>query len=93
MKAMLLHRADESAYVACLRGHDQRFPPNGRQPEWAPSPKKTMALAAFGPNAVAILLEAYEGLVAELGLKAIEEKERAAKLILRLAQGQTDLTP
>jgi hypothetical protein len=29
--------------------------------------------------------------VAELGLKAIEEKERAARLILRLAQGQTAL--
>jgi hypothetical protein len=29
--------------------------------------------------------------VAELGLETIEEKEWAAKLILRLAQGQTDL--
>lgn len=46
---------------------------------------------SFGPSAVAIPVEAYDGLVAELGLKAPDEKERAAKLIIRLSQGQTEL--
>ena len=46
---------------------------------------------SFDPKAVAILLEAYNGLVGELGLRATAEKERAAKLIIELAQDQTDL--
>ena len=46
---------------------------------------------SFDPKAVAILLEAYNGLVGELGLRATAEKERAAKLIVELAQDQTDL--
>jgi hypothetical protein len=46
---------------------------------------------SFEPKAVAILLEAYDGVVDELGLQSIEEKEKAAKLILRLAQSQADL--
>jgi hypothetical protein len=46
---------------------------------------------SFDPKAVAILLEAYKGLVGELGLRATAEKERAAKLIIELAQDQTDL--
>lgn len=46
---------------------------------------------SFDPKAVAILLEAYNGLVSELGLRATAEKERAAKLIIELAQDQTDL--
>ena len=46
---------------------------------------------SFDPTAVAILLQAYDGVLVELGLKTPEEKERAASLVLRLAQGQTDL--
>ncbi len=46
---------------------------------------------SFNPNAVAILLEAYNELVSELGLRAAAEKERAAKLIIALAQDQTEL--
>jgi hypothetical protein len=46
---------------------------------------------SFDPKAVAILLEAYNELVGELGLRATAEKERAAKLIIGLAQDQTDL--
>jgi hypothetical protein len=46
---------------------------------------------SFDPKAVAILLEAYNGLVGELGLQATAEKERAAKLVIELAQDQTDL--
>jgi hypothetical protein len=46
---------------------------------------------SFDPKAVSILLETYDGVVAELRLQTPEEKERAAKLIVRLAEGQPDL--
>jgi hypothetical protein len=46
---------------------------------------------SFDPKAVAILLVAYDGLVAELGLQAAGDKEKAARIILRLALGETDL--
>jgi hypothetical protein len=45
----------------------------------------------FDPQAVAILLEAYDGAVAELGLRTLAEKERAARIVLQFALGQTDL--
>jgi hypothetical protein len=45
----------------------------------------------FDPKAVAILLEAFDGVVAELALRAPAERDRAAKLIIRLALGQTHL--
>ena len=44
----------------------------------------------FDPKAVAILLEAYDGAVAELGLITLGEKEEAAKIILQLAFSQTE---
>ena len=46
---------------------------------------------SFNPEAVAVLLEAFNGAVTELGLQATEEKEKAAKLIIQLAVGQTGL--
>jgi hypothetical protein len=46
---------------------------------------------SFDPNAVSILLTAYGGVVSDLGLKDAAEKKRAARLIIRLAQGRTDL--
>lgn len=45
----------------------------------------------FDSKSVAVLLEAYREVVAELGLLAPMEKERAARLVIRLATGQTDL--
>jgi hypothetical protein len=45
----------------------------------------------FDPKSVAILLEAFDGVVAELALREPAKKEKAAKLIIRLALGQTDL--
>ena len=45
----------------------------------------------FDPRAVAILLEAFNDVVAELGLRAAEERDQAAKIIIRLAVGQRDL--
>jgi hypothetical protein len=46
---------------------------------------------SFGPTAVATLLKAYNGVVGDLGLKAPDEKERVARLIIDLAQRRTDL--
>lgn len=45
----------------------------------------------FDCEAVTVLLTAYQEVVAELGLRTPEEKEKAAKLVIRLATGQTDL--
>jgi hypothetical protein len=47
--------------------------------------------AYFDPKAIAILLEAYDGAVVELGLQTLAEKENAARIVLQLAAGQTDL--
>jgi hypothetical protein len=45
---------------------------------------------SFNPEAVATLLGAFNEVVAELGLQATEDRERAAKLIIQLALGQTN---
>jgi hypothetical protein len=45
----------------------------------------------FDPKAIAILLEAFDGVVADLGLRTAAERERAARLIMQLALGQIDL--
>jgi hypothetical protein len=45
----------------------------------------------FGPKAVTVLLEAFDGVVAELGLRRRAERERAARIVIQLALGQTDL--
>ena len=45
----------------------------------------------FDPKAVAILLEAFGAVVSEFDLRTVTARERAAKLIIRLALGQTDL--
>ncbi len=46
---------------------------------------------SFDPKAVAILLEAFDGIVVELALQAPGERVRAAKHIIRVALGQKDL--
>jgi hypothetical protein len=46
---------------------------------------------SFDPEAIAVLLEAYDGAIAELGLRTLAEKETAARIVLQLALGQTDL--
>ena len=45
----------------------------------------------FDPKAVAILLEAFEGIVAALGLQTDVDREKAAKIVIRLSLGQTSL--
>jgi hypothetical protein len=40
---------------------------------------------AFNPKAVAILLEAFDALVAELDLRTSADKERAAKIVIPAA--------
>jgi hypothetical protein len=46
---------------------------------------------SFDPKAVAILLAAYDGVVAELGLQAPTEREKAARFVIQLARGRADL--
>ena len=46
---------------------------------------------AFDPKAIAILLEAYDGMVSELGLRTTGDQESAAKLIMRVALDQINL--
>ena len=46
---------------------------------------------SFDPEAVAVLLEAFDTVVAELGLRAPAEREMAAKLVIQLALAQPDL--
>ena len=45
----------------------------------------------FDPKAVAILVQAFNGIVTELGLQAPAEREKAAKFIIQLAHRQPDL--
>ncbi|HEY1453400.1 MAG TPA: hypothetical protein VGF57_08045 [Roseiarcus sp.] len=46
---------------------------------------------AFDPKAIAILMEAFDCVVVELNLQTITEREKAAKIIIGLALGQTVL--
>ena len=46
---------------------------------------------SFGPKAVALLLEAFDGIVAELDLRSAADREKAAKIVMRLALGQAHL--
>ena len=46
---------------------------------------------AFDPKAVAILVEAFNAIVAELDLRTNADKERAAKIVIRLALAQRSL--
>jgi hypothetical protein len=46
---------------------------------------------AFGPKATAVLLEAFTAVIAELDLRSNADRERAAKIIIRLALSQKDL--
>jgi hypothetical protein len=45
----------------------------------------------FDPKAVAILVEAFDGIVHELYLQSPAEKERAAKIVIVLAAGKATL--
>jgi len=45
----------------------------------------------FGPKAVAVLLEAFDGVVTELELRTRADREKAAKIVIRLALGQNNL--
>ena len=38
---------------------------------------------SFGPKAVALLLEAFDGIVAELDLRSAADREKAAKIVMR----------
>lgn len=43
----------------------------------------------FSPEAAAILVEAFHGVVADLDLRTAADKERAASIVIGIAAGQT----
>ena len=45
----------------------------------------------FEPKAVALLLETFDEIVADLDLRIETDREKAAKIVMRLAHGQTEL--
>ena len=45
----------------------------------------------FDPKAVALLLEAFDETVADLDLRIEADREKAAKIVMRLAPSQTEL--
>jgi hypothetical protein len=45
----------------------------------------------FDPDTIFVLAKAYEGVVAELGLRAPADQEKAARRVISLALGQTVL--
>ena len=45
----------------------------------------------FDSKSIAILTEAFDAVVAKLGLRSIEEREKGARIIIGLAVGQMDL--
>ena len=45
----------------------------------------------FDPKAVALLLEAFDEIVADLDLRLEADREKAAKIVMRLAHGQKEL--
>jgi hypothetical protein len=50
--------------------------------------RRMLEEGTFEPKAAALLIEAFNSVVAELDLRAGADKERAAKIIIRLALGQ-----
>ena len=46
---------------------------------------------SFEPKAVALLLEAFDEIVADLDLRTDADREKAAKIVMRLAHGQTEI--
>ena len=46
---------------------------------------------SFDPKAVALLLEAFDEVVADLDLRTDADREKAAKIVMRLALGQAEL--
>lgn len=45
---------------------------------------------AIDPKDAAVVFEAFDGAVAELGLRTIADREKGAKIIIRLALAQED---
>ena len=46
---------------------------------------------SFDPKAIAIMVEAYDGVVADLGLRAADQREKAARLVMQLARSRMEL--
>jgi hypothetical protein len=48
---------------------------------------------SFDPKAVALLLDAFDEIVADLDLRMEADREKAAKIVMRLALGKGSSTP
>ena len=53
--------------------------------------KRMLAGKNFTPESAAILVKAFNGVVADLGLRTVPDRERAAKTVIGLAASQTVL--
>jgi len=45
----------------------------------------------FDPKSIVLLLEVFDEIVVDLDLRTDADREKAAKIIIRLARGQADL--
>jgi hypothetical protein len=53
--------------------------------------KRMLAGRNFSPESAAILVKAFNGVVADLDLRTVADRERAAKIVIGLAASQTVL--
>jgi len=53
--------------------------------------KRMLAGKNFTPESAAILVKAFNAVVADLDLRTVADRERAAKIVIGLAAGQTVL--
>ena len=57
------------------------------------STKRMLEGRNFNSKTAAALVKAFNGVVAELSLRTPAERERAAKIVIALAAGQTAIDP
>jgi chaperonin GroEL (HSP60 family) len=83
--------AELESHPLSLPQGDIALPRPTRECEGMPLKRILDERGSFDPKAVAILLKAFEGVVAELALWAPAVRAKAANLIIRVALGQKDL--
>jgi hypothetical protein len=84
-------RVEQAALAAKLRR--STTPLRGALPGWRPVMpiRRMLEGGAFEPKAAALLIEAFDAVVAELDLRSNADREKAAKIVVRLALGQRSL--
>ncbi len=85
-------RVEQAALAAKLR-RSTIAPLRGALPGWRPVMpiRRMLEGGAFEPKAAALLIEAFDAVVAELDLRSNADREKAAKIVVRLALGQRSL--